>query len=108
MEDVGTSTNFGCLAGHGSIRMAVMGYSADEASKDQLMAMRKLAAETIRGGALWISSGLIYPPGSYSNTSEMIYVLDALKENGGFYATHMRNERENLVESVQELSLIHI
>lgn len=102
MEDVGTSTNFGCLAGHGSIRMAVMGYSADEASKDQLMAMRKLAAETIRGGALGISSGLIYPPGSYSNTSEMIYVLDALKENGGFYATHMRNERENLVESVQE------
>ena len=102
MEDVSISTNFGCLAGHGSIRMAVMGYSADEASKEQLISMRKLAAETIRGGALGVSSGLIYPPGSYSNTNEMIYVLDALRENGGFYATHMRNEREKLVDSVKE------
>ncbi len=102
MESMGCSTNLGCLVGHGSLRLAVMGYSTEKASLGQLKAMRKLAAEALKGGAFGISSGLIYPPGSYSDREEMIFVLDALRECGGYYATHMRNERDKLVESVRE------
>lgn len=102
MESLKTSTNFGALTGHGSLRLAVMGYSTEKATADQLEAMRRLAAESIKGGSLGITSGLIYPPGSYSDREEMVYVLKALREYGGFYATHMRNEGKNLVQSVRE------
>ncbi|MCI8608425.1 MAG: D-aminoacylase [Firmicutes bacterium] len=102
MESLGGSTNFGALTGHGSLRLAVMGYSTEKATLEQLAAMEKLAEESLKGGSLGITSGLIYPPGSYSDQEEMIYVLRALRECGGFYATHMRNEGKNLVQSVKE------
>ena len=49
-----------------------------------------------------MSTGLIYHPGSYADANEIIYILKALQEEGGYYATHMRNEREYLIDSVKE------
>ncbi len=102
LEGLGTSTNFGCLAGHGSLRMAVMGYSDQKADSRQLARMRRLAVQALEEGAFGISSGLIYPPGSYSDREEMVYVLGAVRERGGIYTTHMRNERQLLTASVEE------
>ena len=102
LESRGSSTNFGCLVGHGSLRIAVMGMSPDSASSDQLRHMYCLAKSSLEQGAFGISSGLIYPPGSYSDKAEMIAVLKAVKECGGYYATHMRNEAQYLVDSVKE------
>lgn len=102
LENLGTSTNFGCLVGHGSLRLAVMGYSSQKADEQQLVQMRRLATQALREGAFGLSSGLIYPPGSYSDREEMVYVLGAVRECGGIYTTHMRNERQQLVASVEE------
>lgn len=102
LESTGTGTNFGCLAGHGSIRLAVMGYSSKKASIEELEKMRNLTKQAIKQGAFGMSTGLIYPPGSYADADEIIYILKALQEEGGYYATHMRNEREYLIDSVKE------
>lgn len=102
LESTGTGTNFGCLAGHGSIRLAVMGYSSKKASIEELEKMRNLTKQAIKQGAFGMSTDLIYPPGSYADADEIIYILKALQEEGGYYATHMRNEREYLIDSVKE------
>lgn len=101
-----TSTNFGCLVGHGALRTAVMGYAPNKLSGKTMDHMKSLARESLCEGAFGISSGLIYPPGAYSNSDEMIELLTVLHECGGFYATHMRNEGAQLIESVQEA--IHV
>ncbi len=98
----GISTNFGCLTGHGSVRLAVLGMSPDKADSEQLEQMYQLTKECLKNGSFGVSSGLIYPPGSYSDADEMIAVLKAVKEEGGFYATHMRNEGKRLIPSTKE------
>ena len=102
LEEQGTSTNFGCLVGHGSLRIAVMGMAPETPTQEQLDQMYELAKESLQQGAFGVSSGLIYPPGSYSEQDEMISVLRAVKECGGYYATHMRNESRDLIKSVKE------
>ena len=102
LESAGISTNFGCLVGHGSLRIAVMGMAPDAPTEEQLDEMYRLAKSALQQGAFGISSGLIYPPGSYSEKEEMISLLRAVKECGGYYATHMRNESRDLIKSVKE------
>lgn len=102
LEAAGISTNFGCMVGHGSLRIAVKGYAPTPMSPREMSRMKELAAQTLCEGAWGITSGLIYPPGSYSDRAEMVELLDVLRECGGFYATHMRNEGISLVESVHE------
>lgn len=96
------STNFGSLTGHGTLRIAVKGYSPEKLSEREMGRMKELAAQSLYEGSFGISSGLIYPPGCYSDSDEMIEVLSVLRECGGFYATHMRNEWAQLKDSVAE------
>lgn len=96
------SVNFAGLVGHGTLRLAAMGYSSEKASRDELDRMKALAAESMREGAFGMSSGLIYPPGSYADNDELAEVASALAPYGGFYATHMRHEGLEVAESVAE------
>ena len=96
------STNVACMMGHGTVRLAVMGYSAAKPTAKQLDAMRALVKEGMQDGAYGITSGLIYPPGSYADADELAEVISACAPYGGFYATHMRDEDALIAESVTE------
>lgn len=102
LTDLGTAVNVGTLVGHGSVRIAVMGYERRDATETEMRQMVRLVAEAVAGGAFGLSSGLIYPPGSYAPTEELVRLCTAVAEAGGFYATHMRNEGEHLLRSVEE------
>ncbi|MDD5644804.1 MAG: D-aminoacylase [bacterium] len=98
----GPAINIGALIGLGNVRGSVVGYENKVPGKEELGRMRALIDEGMKEGALGISSGLMYPPGVYAGTDEVISCAEAAGRFGGIYATHMRNESEGLVESVKE------
>lgn len=102
VEQRGHSVNFGMLAGHGTIRLAVMGFDDRKADENQMAEMKRYLKEAMEDGAFGMSSGLIYPPGAYGDTEELAELSSVMKPYGGIYATHMRNEGLQLVESVKE------
>lgn len=102
MEAMNPSINFGCLAGHGTLRIAVMGFSDQKANDRQKEAIRKLTEQCMKEGAFGLSSGLIYPPGSFSDTDELVEAAKGVVPYGGYYCTHMRNENIRLVPALEE------
>ena len=101
VEQAKPSINAATLVGHGTIRKAVMGYSREEATEEQIEQMQALTAKAMEEGAFGISTGLIYPPSCYSTTDELVRVVSAVAPYGGYYATHMRNESYDVVKSVE-------
>lgn len=97
-----TIGNVATLVGHGMLRLNAMGFDDRQPTPQELQRMKELAAEALDDGAFGLSSGLIYPPGIFSQEAEMIEVCKAVADKGGFYATHIRNEADNLIPSVQE------
>jgi N-acyl-D-aspartate/D-glutamate deacylase len=90
------------LVAHGNIRAAVMGFRNSPPSRQEMAAMESLVIESMQGGAVGLSTGLAYPPGSFSDTEEIIALAKIAARYGGIYVTHMRNEAEFLEESVDE------
>ena len=102
LETLGTSTNFGLLAGHGTIRLAAMGFDDRKPTGGELAHMKSLLREALDDGVFGLSSGLIYPPGCYSDVDEMTELAKELGPYGAYYATHMRDEATKNVESLTE------
>ena len=102
LEQSGAALNFATFVGHGSVRAAAMGYDARPASAAELERMKALVAEAMAGGALGLSSGLEYTPGSFAPTEELIELSRAAAAAGGVYATHLRNEDVTVLEAVDE------
>ena len=99
----GVGINVLALAGHASIRKAGMGGSfMRPPDAAELAAMRRHVAEAMDGGAVGLSTGLIYPPSSYAETDEIVELCKEVASAGGFYATHMRNEGIGLLDAVDE------
>ncbi len=98
----GIGTNFVGLIGHGTLRIAVMGMEARDPTKEELEEMKRLLAQSMEEGAFGMSTGLIYPPGVYSKTEELIELSKVVAQYGGFYASHMRDEGDRVVEAVRE------
>lgn len=96
------ATHVAALVGHGAIRAAGMGFGARKPTAAELDAMKALTAEAMEAGAVGISSGLVYPPGIYCETEELIELCRVVAAHGGYYATHMRGEADPVVESVRE------
>jgi N-acyl-D-amino-acid deacylase len=94
--------NVATLAGFGSLRTSVMGHERRPASHREIGAMRALLAEALQGGALGMSTGLIYVPDMYAATEEVAAVAAAMRPYGGLYTTHMRAEGRLLFEGVRE------
>lgn len=94
--------NVACQVGHGSVRMAVMGFDTAEPAPGQVAEMAGHVADAMAAGAYGISSGLTYAPASAASTAELIAVAAAAAEAGGFYSTHIRSEATTLVEAVAE------
>ena len=102
LRRTGISMNIVPLVGQGMVRSAVMGFADGAASPAQVAAMQKLVARAMDEGAFGISTGLIYPPGSYASTAELIEVTRPVGERGGYYFSHIRGEGETLLEAVSE------
>ena len=104
-DSAGIGTNAGLFVGHGSARRAVLGNSDATPDAGQLRRMRDLVSGAMREGAMGLSSGLYYAPGSFATTEEVIAVAAAAGELGGIYDTHMRDESSytiGLLGSIRE------
>jgi N-acyl-D-aspartate/D-glutamate deacylase len=94
--------NVGFFAGHTWTRMQVLGLENRAPDHDELQAMRDLVEETMKQGALGLSTGLLYVPANYAETEEVIELAKVAAAYGGIYVTHMRNEARGLIDSVNE------
>jgi N-acyl-D-amino-acid deacylase len=94
--------NVACQVGHGSVRMAVMGFDTAAPTDEQLAEMSGHVADAMAAGAFGISSGLTYAPASAADTDELVAVARPAAVAGGFYSTHIRSEATTLVEAVAE------
>ncbi len=99
----GIALNMAFLAGHGNIRGSVVGYDDKGPSEEEIKEMGVLLAEALEDGARGLSTGLIYPPGIYSNTGELIYLVNKLGSKDMIYTSHMRSEGDCLIEAVHEI-----
>lgn len=102
LEESGIALNYSSLVGQGTIRGAVMGFNDRPPSENELERMKSMVAENIEGGALGLSTGLEYAPGSYAKNDEIEELCRVAARYGGVYATHMRDEGDRLLESLDE------
>lgn len=102
IEEQGSSVNFGMGIGHGALRIAAMGFDARKPTEDELQKMETLLEQAFDEGAFFLSSGLVYPPGCFADTTELAALAKVAARRGSFYATHMRDEGLGLVEATAE------
>jgi len=105
----GVGTNVAFYAGHNDIREQVMGLENRPADEDELEAMRDLVSLQMQAGALGLSTGLYYTPGSFASTEEVIELARVAARDGGIYDTHMRDESSysiGLLGAVEEVIAI--
>ncbi len=96
------SLNVAVLAGHGSLRLGAMGTAQREPSAGEMAAMRGWLRDAIDAGAVGLSTGLVYEPGRYARTEEIIELAREMRGSGALYASHMRNEARGLLDSIRE------
>lgn len=94
--------NLSCFIGQGSIRIASMGLNPAPASDAQMSVMKGYLTEAMENGALGLSTGLMYAPGSYTSTDEIIELSKAMAPFSGIYTSHIRNQGNQLLESINE------
>ena len=98
----GASVNVGSYLGATTVRAYAMGQATGAPDAARLDTMRRVVADAMRDGAFGISSALIYPPGSYAGTPELIEMAKAMSPFHGGYITHMRSEDDSLFEAIDE------
>ena len=103
IDEHGAGTHVLHLLPHGDLRSQVMGKAAREPTAEELLKMRELADQAMRDGAWGMSTGLIYVPGTYAKTDELIAIAEVVAKHGGIYASHIRNEGSGLVDAVNEV-----
>ena len=103
LQAQGVATNFASFVGATTLRAHTIGYANHVATPDQIIAMQDLVRAAMRQGALGVSSALIYAPGSFANTNELIALARVAGQYGGTYASHLRSEGARILEAVDEL-----
>lgn len=91
------------LIGHGTIRMCVMGNDNRKPNNSELQRMKEIMAKCMEEGAKGLSLGLIYPPGSYADTEELIEICKVVAKYDGIMMVHMRNEQDRILDSLDEM-----
>ena len=102
MERRGISINVGSFVGGSTLRAYGMGLASGRASGEKLDAMRSALALAMQDGAFGLATALIYPPGVFASTEELVDVVKSMAPYGGLYITHMRSEGDQLLEAVDE------
>ncbi|HEY5639973.1 MAG TPA: D-aminoacylase [Dehalococcoidia bacterium] len=96
------AVNVACLVPHGVVRYATIGMDTRAPSPEELDKMREHVREGMAAGAVGLSTGLIYPPGRFAETEEIIECAREAAAEGGLYVSHIRDEGERLMEAVEE------
>ena len=95
-------TNYKMFIGFNAIRIAVMGYEDRKPTEEELERMKALLRDAMEAGAVGMSSGLAYVPGTFATTDEIVEVAKVMAPYGGIYTSHIRNESWDLLRSVEE------
>ena len=103
LETRGISPNVASFIGAANPREYVIGQEDRPATPEELAAMQILVRQAMEQGALGVASSLIYPPGSFASTDELVALSEAAAEFDGMYASHMRDEGANMLAAVEEL-----
>ncbi|MFN8570623.1 MAG: D-aminoacylase [Gemmatimonadaceae bacterium] len=103
LEHQGISINFGSYYSETQARVGVLGMSARKPNAEELDRMKASMDTAMRAGAMGMTTALIYPPSSYATTDELAAVASVAAKYGGLYASHMRGEGAEVVQSVREL-----
>jgi len=103
LERQGVALNVGTLVPHGPVRITVMGLAGGEPSAEQLARMRRAVGEALDAGAFGVSMGLIYPPGMYSATDELVALAREAAARDRLVTLHVRGSSETLLPATAEL-----
>ncbi len=103
IDEHGAGTSVLHLVPHGSLREKVMGNVNRPPAPAELEKMKQLTDRAMRDGACGMATGLIYTPGSYSKSDELIALAEVVSQHGGIYASHIRDEGSGLLESLDEI-----
>ena len=102
LERQGISINFGSYFSEAQARTAVLGQSSRAPNRAELDGMRAIMDTAMRAGAMGMTTALIYPPSSFAQTDELVAVAEIAAKYGGVYASHIRGEGKEVVQSVRE------
>src|SRR5215216_717785 len=102
LETNRTQINVASLIGHNTIRQSVMKQTASAPSSAQLKQMTKLVDQAMADGAMGLSSGLVYIPGTFANTEELVELVKPVARNNGIYVSHIRDEGAKGIPAIQE------
>jgi N-acyl-D-aspartate/D-glutamate deacylase len=96
------AVNLATLIAHGSVRRQAMGTDDRAPTAEEMKQMETLVEQGMKDGAVGLSTGLIYVPGTYAKTDEIVNLARIVSHYGGIYATHMRNEGELVADAIRE------
>jgi N-acyl-D-amino-acid deacylase len=102
VRKAGPSINVAALVGHGTVRLAAMGPGDGRPGPAEIQAMQGHVRQAMEEGAVGLSTGLIYPPGVFADTEEIVALASAAAGAGGFYASHIRGEGDTLLAAIAE------
>ena len=102
LREARPSENVATYVGHGTLRIAVMGFENRPASSAELGHMKQLFEESLQAGAIGLSLGLMYAPGSYASGEELAELCSVLPRYDGLLAVHARGEGKDLMPSIEE------
>ncbi len=103
IEQTKVSVNIGALIGHGTLRGCVAGWEMRQLTPDEIKAMCDLLDLQLSQGALGLSLGLIYPPGSFCNTEEIVALAEIVAKHDRILAVHVRNENKGVFDALDEM-----
>jgi N-acyl-D-amino-acid deacylase len=103
LEHSGVALNVAPLVAHGPVRIMAMGLNGREASNHEMKVMMRLVREAMESGAFGLSFGLVYPPGMYASTQELIELCRVIRPFGGLFACHIRGSSTLLLDAVSEI-----
>jgi len=102
IKDKPLAVNLATLIAHGSVRRKVMGLGDRAPTPEELKQMEGVVEQAMKDGAVGLSTGLIYVPGTYAKTDEIVALARVTARYGGLYATHMRNEGDKVADAIRE------
>lgn len=106
LEKKGVSTNVASFVGASTVRSHELGYANRPPNEEEMARMKKLVREAMEEGAMGVGSALIYVPGTYANTNELVELCKVAAEYGGMYVSHLRSEGNRFEQAVDELLTI--
>jgi N-acyl-D-amino-acid deacylase len=102
VDSLKLSINVAALIGHNDIRKTVMGRANRDATADEMKQMETIVDKAMRNGAVGLSTGLIYIPGTYTKTPEIVTLAKVAAKYNGVYASHMRDEGDSVTQAIEE------